>query len=281
MAEEQQQLPLDDAALFRQAATPEPPPAPEGQGVPPSPSPPTEKVSAVEGEGGEPTKPEDLVPSWRLREEAEAKRLATERAAKAEQDLQTLIEAIQGDANRQQPKAQEGAPDFFENPQEAVRTIVLEAVKPLAEVYRQQSMALARMYAVQEHSSKALTEAENAFLKAMNDRQLDVMDYEAVVQSPNRYDAVVKWHKKQSALEKYGADPESYFEKTFAEKLKDKAFLEKALEAIRGVASGPSGSSVVQLPPSLSQFTGAAPASERSLAGMGDGELFRYARDSK
>lgn len=279
MADELASLP-SDGELFKSAVAPEPaaaePPAPEVP-TPEAPTPTPEPTPEPAKAGAE-----DNVPSWRLREEAEARRVAEARAAKVEADLEELVTAIRGEASRQQPKPAEEPPDFFADPPKAVQTLVMQSLQPIVEHLRRSEMAMAKLYAQQEHTGKVVEEAEKAFMKAVSDRSLDTMEYEAVVQSPNRYDAVVKWHKNATLRSTVGNDPEAYFMNTLKTRASDPAFQQQLLELLKGAPSGNGAKpSVVQLPPSLSTVTSAARSSGENLAGIGDAELFRFARDSK
>lgn len=269
MADEKPLDQITDASLFEGARAPEPspePPADAQAGKPPEAQPP----SSPTGGDPEPKGKEEVIPSWRLREEAEARRIAEKRA----QELEILLTDLGNAARRE--KGQEKAPDFFEAPEQAVATIVMEAMRPYAEQTHRTMMALAKMTAAQAHSEKTVVEAEQAFLKAMGDRTLDVMDYERVVQSPNRWDACVQWHKRQRTLQEVGEDPAAYFERALESKLADPAFQTKLLEKLRAGASG--SPTVVKIPPSLSTVTSAARASGEDLGDMSDASLYAFAR---
>jgi hypothetical protein len=282
---------LKDVDLFKSAMEPDKAPSPEpspdpserGQGVePPSPSLSDGKVSPSDGGGGTPQDgaKDENIPSWRLREEAEARRVAEERASKAQRDLEVLVQAIQTEAQQQKETGQGPTPDdFFGDPRKSVETVVLEAIRPLIEQTRASQNALNRVLASQTHSVKAVEEAEAAFLEGVNKKTLDVTEYESVVQAPNRYDAVVRWHKRHKALAVVGDDPAAYFDKQLESKLADPAFQTQLLEKIRGaVGTAGTGSSVVKLPPSLSKSTSSARASNEDQGSMDDASLFAYAR---
>src|SRR5215475_5941602 len=217
---------------------------------------------------------EAAIPSWRLREEAEARRAAEERARTLEERLNQVITHVQ------QAEAAKKAPDFFEDPNKATQALIVETLKPFAEELmrreentRQALMYMGRMAASSAYGAETVDEAEQAFLKARDAKTLDTNDYEAVVQSPNRYDAVVKWHRRQSTLEAVGDDPRAWFEKELETRMADPEFQAKFLERVRTDASARPAQT--NLPPSLSRVPAAAPNREKLDAS--DQGLFRFA----
>lgn len=210
--------------------------------------------------------PEASIPSWRLREEAERARAAESRAAQMEARLNQITEHL---------KQSQKKPDFFENPDQATEAIIQRHLQPLIEESRRDRMYLGKMVAEQAHGADKVSEAEKAFLSARDAMTLDTADYEKVVQSPNRYDAVVQWHKRQAVLSSVGDDPTAWFEKQLEAKMADPAFQATMLEKARaGAATRPS---VTKLPPSLSKATASAPNSERTEGDMSDASLFAHA----
>ena len=252
------------ADVFKSAtAAPEPPPASE----PTTPEPVAEAPSAPEPPKPEtPIEPsEPVIPPWRLREESEARRLAEDRARALEARLNEVA------AHIQQTQKQ---PDFFENPDAATQQLVLRALQPYAEETRRNLMYMGKMVASVAHGADKVEEAEEAFLKARDTQSLDPADYERVVQSPNRYDAVVQWHNRQSTLSLVGNDPNAWFEKQLEAKMADPQFQAKLLEKVRGdAASRPSAN---RLPPSLSKTTAAA-SNAAPIRDLSDQSLFAFA----
>lgn len=244
------------------APEPEPEPAPTPEPAPPEVPPPSPAPS--------PGEPEATIPSWRLREEAEARRAAEQRAQTLEGRLNEIATHL-----RQQGKQ----PDFFENPDQAVNERIAMALRPLVEEQRQSNMYLGRMVAEAVHGGDKVSAAEQAFLDARARQTLDPADYERVVGSPNRYDAVVQWHKRQSVLSSVGDDPEAWFEKQFEARMTDPHFQAKVLEKVRGNAA--SRPAETRLPPSLSRATAAAPNREEVEGDLSDASLFAYAMNSK
>jgi len=248
---EQLQQEMFDQAQVTPPAEPEPAPAPA---PPPEPPPP----AAVEP-------PEPGVPTWRLREEAEGRRAAEDRARALEARLNEVAVHL---------RQQEKKPDFFENPDQATEAIIQRYLQPVVEHQNAVSMYNSKLIAEARHGGDKVAEAEAAFLESRAQQTLDVADYERVVQSPNRYDAVVQWHRKQSTLAAVGDDPNAWFEKKLAEKMADPTFQASMLEKVRGNAA--TRPSETRLPPSLSRTTAAASNSER-VGDMSNESLFRYA----
>ena len=248
---------LKQQEMFEQAAAPEPaaetPPVAEPPAPEPPPAPP-------------PVPPEEHIPSWRLREEAEGRRQAEMRAQALELRLQEIA------AHMQQNQK---APDFFENPDQATQMLILRTLQPYAEETRRNMMAMGKMVASAAHGQDKVDAAEQAFLKARSDESLDPADYERVVQAPNRYDAVVRWHKNQSVLSSVGDDPAAWFDKQLEAKMADPAFQAVLLEKVQASAAG--RPSMTKLPPSLSNKTAAASNRADGVGDLSDKSLFAYA----
>lgn len=258
MADEERtvdQLTSDE--LFQSAQMPEVPEAPpEAPPEVPPPPPPTPE-------------PEAVIPSWRLREEAEARRQAEDRARVLEARLQEVATHLQQNTKQ---------PDFFENPDQATQALILRTLQPYAEETRRNLMYMGKMVASATHGAEKVEEAEQAFLDARAREALDPADYERVVQSPNRYDAVVQWHKRHSVLASVGDDPNAWFEKQLESKMADPKFQAKWLEKVRGDAA--TRPPVTKLPPSLSRTTAAANNAEVD-GDLSDHSLFSYAMGKK
>lgn len=213
----------------------------------------------------------ESIPSWRLREEAEARRSAESRA----QALEARLNEIATHLRQGQKK-----PDFFDNPDAATQELVTKALQPYAEETRRTLMYLGKMAASQAHGQDKVDEAEKAFLDARTAETLDPADYERVVQSPNRYDAVVQWHKRQSVLASVGDDPSAWFEKQLEAKLADPKFQAALLDKVQKGVSSAGKPTTVRLPPSLSRSTAAASNGNEVVGDLSDQSLFAHATRS-
>ena len=250
---EQLQAEMFAAAQMNPEPEPEPQPAPA-----PEPAPPPAPA---------PTEPEATIPSWRLREESEARRIAENNA----RQLADRLAAIEASLRRE-----EKPPDFFENPDQAAQALLLRTLEPFAAETRKQLMYMGRMMANQVHGVDKVQEAEKAFIEAKNNESLDVAEYEKVVTSANRYDEVVKWHRNRQALATVGDDPSAWFDKELANRMADPAFVAKMLEGVRGGTAAQKPTDV-RLPPSLSRSTATSNNGVGALGDMSDKSLFEYA----
>jgi len=194
--------------------------------------------------------------------------LAEDRARQLEERLNQISAHLQ---------QQQKQPDFFENPDAATQAAVARALQPFvaeyqraAEESRRVQIHNGRMIAETVHGADNVAQAEQAFLEAKDAQTLDPVDYERVVQSPNRYDEVVKWHRRNAV----GDDPNAWFEQQLESRMSDPEFQAKWLERVRSEAA--KKPSAVKLPPSLSRVPSAQGNSD--LQGdMSDASLFRNA----
>jgi hypothetical protein len=270
MADEQIPVPTQEE-VFRQALEPEldptlattpEPEVPQPAGQPPSPPAAAPPIP--------PEAPEAAIPSWRLREEADARRAAEDRAR--------ALEARLGEVARHMQQTQQ-QPDFFANPDAATQTLITRTLQPYVEMNEARMMYMCRMIADTVHGGDSVAEAERAFLEAHDSKTLDPADYERVVQSPNRYDAAVRWYKRQAVLSSVGDDPNAWFEQQLEARMSDPQFQAQVLERARsGAATRPSET---RLPPSLSRSTAVAPSAPEPLGDMGDRSLFEFAMQPK
>jgi len=238
--------------LFDAAKSPEPPtestPASEPEA---SPEPEASSESApAESEKPAGKEPSESIPSWRLREEAEARRLAEDRA----RQLEARLNEVRVHREQQQPKP--AVPDFFIDPQAAMRASMDEYFEPIRKEYHRSMMQVARDTAEYRHGAEAVAQAEQVFMEARNKNMLDPADYERVVRAPNRFDAVVNWYRRLYALHTVGDDPAAWWEKQFEAKMADPKFQASVLEKIKGTAA--TRPAMTKLPPSLSKSTAAA-----------------------
>ena len=264
---------LSSAEIFAEATRAAEPP-PEA----PAPEPPA-PVAAEPPAPPPATPPEDpTVPSWRLREEAEARRVAEDRARAMETRLREIAEHLnQG----------KKPPSFYENPDEAANALVLRAMQPVVQEFQRRSaqqeqtlMLFAKGMATQVHGADVVNAAEKAFLDAREAETLDPADYERVVQSPNRYEACVQWHKRQQVHATVGNDPNAWFEAQLAAKMADPAFQAQLISKITGGQAKPPGT-VVSLPPSLSKVTAASGNRDEPAGDLSNESLWAQSRTGR
>lgn len=252
----------EDRALFEAAIAPEPTPAPAETPPAPVPAEPPAPPTPEPAEAG--------IPSWRLREEAERARVAEDRA----RQLQERLTSIETHLRQQAPP-----PDFFANPDQAMQAALNQSLRPLVEEFqrgreqdRRERMYLGKMVAESAHGADKVSAAEQAFLDARERETLAPEDYEAVVQAPNRYDAVVRWHKRQTVAAAVGDDPEAWYQKRLEADMAKPEFQAQMLERVRGAAAG--RPSTNRLPPSLSRATAAAGNGPDTVGDLSDSSLW-------
>lgn len=316
---------LDDRALFDAAVAPEP--APEEQTAEPSSpateptehSPPTprsdrqrdelgrfvsagEQAAADEPPAGEaapaPVGNEEFVPSWRLREEREAREAYAARLAERERQLTETLNYL-----RQQQAAAQPAPApidpvvdpaaFHRAQADSVAAIRNDFQTQLRTIQLENNLQLTRMQVGDELF-------DNAYRAFVEVGQNDQAFARAIVGAANPGATMVRWYTQASALNTVGPDPEAWFAQRKAELLQDPEFLQQAVEAARNYqppARAPAGrpstnmsqrpsSNVTVLPPSLMRMRGST-SSEATAASPGgddplsDNSLFAFATRTK
>lgn len=113
-----------------------------------------------------------------------------ERRLQAMQDrFEGFFQAFQAQQRPQAPQQEQPPVEIWDDPNAFVGTQVQQALSPVQEAL----MFNAKLVAESRHTPEKVSEAEQAFLAAVESRQLDPRDYHAVVNSPNRYHAAVEW----------------------------------------------------------------------------------------
>ena len=261
--------------LFEAAKSPEPPAESKTSPEPsttaePSTSEPSSSATPSESSKASDQRSEDHVPSWRLREEAESRRLAEDRARTLEQRYNEAM------AHWRQQQPQQKPPDFFADPQAYVATAIQQSLQqhltPLQNQYHRAIQQLSRHQAEAVHGAEAVALAEQVFMEARNRQMLDPADYERVVNSPNRFDACVNWYKRLYSLHTVGDDPEAWYTKRRDAELADPKFQAAYLERIRGDAAA--RPAMTKLPPTLSGSTSAASNGAGALGDMSHASLW-------
>lgn len=280
---------LNDAELFNDAMTEIPVETPEQEVAAveqPTPEQPrdeqgkfaTKDEPAPEAEAEKPTVDDNapLVPSWRVREINEEKRTLAEKVAKFEteqsqwqreqQELRTRLAALEKPA---QPKAEAQKPDPLLDPEG------YEAY--LEKRFEDRLLSERRESSLQQAHRTYKGEFEEAYAAAQ--KQVDPVLRTMMQNSRDPGETLVQWHREQKTKAEVGNDPNAWLEKKLEERLNDPAFLAKAMERARGVASPQTnGKPNVQLPPSLNN----ASRANASLVSADDNDdsdeaLFKYA----
>jgi hypothetical protein len=208
------------------------------------------------------------IPSWRLKEEAEARRAAEERARATEERSNALareMEELRRQVMSQTKKAEEAPPP---EPWDAGYTDYIEA-KALEKVQKQNEVFSMRM-AVKEYGQETVETAYAALGRAMQSGDPAAQaEFQRIQRSQDPYEDLVHWHKRQQVLSTVGNDPNAWLEKQLEERLKDPTYQAALLERIRGTAQ--QQRPVTQLPPSLNKTTRAntsADVEDESDAGL-------------
>jgi hypothetical protein len=227
-----------------------------------------------------PSKPDQdaHVPSWRLREEREAREAAERRAQDREAHWQRQIAELQAKLPKAEPLP---APDVFENPDAFLQHGVRQAVDPVKQEIGQLREFYSQRDAVREHGVETVKAAFQALDQAANAGDPEARAVVArVKQSMHPFGDMVAWHKKQTVISQVGDDPNAWFEKQLEDRLNDQAFAGKMLERIRGSANVPvpNGQAPrVRIPPSLNRVAAAARVTGDDDGDLTDNSLYRHA----
>jgi hypothetical protein len=215
------------------------------------------------------------VPSWRLREEREAREAAERRAS----DIHRQFLEVQARLPQQQPQQR---PDLYENPDAFVEHGVRQQVDPVRAQFGELKEYYSRQFAVQKHGQEKVDAAFNAVEQGLAKRDPEtIATYMRVMQSMDPYGEIVQWHQQRTVYSQIGNDPNAWLEKQLQERLKDPTFQAKMLQQIQASQQSPNGSqrqpnNLVQLPPSLNKVPSAAAAGD-DPSDASDAALFRYA----
>lgn len=212
----------------------------------------------------------DHIPAWRLREEAEARREADRRAAQ----LESMLSQYEARLRELQPQQPQEMPDFFANPEALPHYI--EHVLSQRDQYWQQNFrqAVANMSLQRAHDKHGEMFLE-AF-KHITELPLDNPVRQQVINSPDPGETLVKLYRDQKNLSMIGDEGiDAFMQKKLEAALEDPAFLAKAIEKARGVASA-QPTQQIRTPPSLNKATGARiPEEAQEITGE---SLYKYAR---
>lgn len=248
--------------------------APPAAEAPPAPTP---------GQEQQPTGERDAhIPAWRLREVAEERNKARERAEQAERRAAELEAHVRASQRQQTPQEPPKVPDIFEDPNAFLEHGVKQALSPVQSEVAQLREFYSRREAVREHGAETVDKAYDAIEQALRsgDPEANVAFLRAQ-RSLDPFGEIVTWHQKNSVLREIGTDPNAWFEKRMEAMLADPAQKAKLLERASGQAPPPAPNAArpgttVQLPPSLSRIPSAAPALGEA-GDMSDASLFSNA----
>jgi len=270
---------LDDQSLFNDAVSDEPAETPIADVAEVTDKPEAEPARDEAGKfakADEPEKPVEaekpavddnapMVPSWRLREINDEKRALADRLSALESERnQWLAERQRLTAKPEPEKA--AKPDPLLDPEGYERYIEQKLEDKFLNNQRENSL--------QQAHKTYKAEFEEAYSAAQ--KNVDAALKARMQQSRDPGETLIQWHREQKTMREVGNDPNAWLEKKLEERLKDPAFLAKAVEQARGIAQPSSnGRPRVDLPPSLNGASRSG-AALRSVEGddLSDHELF-------
>lgn len=227
-------------------------------------------VAKKEGEENEPPAERQAgIPSARLREESEAKRVAqAERddfKRKLEDMERQLVALRQPPIQRQQPQApQQPPPNIFENPDGYVD----QRLRPIQDGQTEIIDRFSRLMAVNSFGREAVDAALKELTAEVQSNPTARFEAQRIWQSEHPYGALVEWHKGRETLRQIGNDPQAYQQKMREQLLNDPDFVKQVIEKANGAArqapaaNGNGRSTPVALPPSMSSRNGASASSD-------------------
>jgi len=231
-----------------------------------TPQQPEKTVEATQPQQPEPSRDDHGIPSWRLKEEADAKREALERAQRYERELEDLRRAFAATQQQLAPKPE--IPSVWENPDGYFDHRIPQAIDPVKSEISQLREFYSKRDAVRTHGAETVQAAYKAMDQAARSGDPEALAAVArVKQSMDPYGDIVTWHKKQTIFSTIGDNPDAFFEKTLEDRIaKDPSFQAKLLERIRGQAQQ-RPSTVTPLPPSLNKMAAAVQPVEEDDGG--------------
>lgn len=257
---------LSDDQLFNEAVGDEPEILSEAPAEVEQPETPAEVVAA-ETPVEEPVVDDNapLVPSWRLREINEEKRTLADRLAALEAEKATW-QRPQAPPPPVQQAEKPARPDPLLDPDGYAAAIRQELREEALNERREESLIRARE-ANQGEFDEAYAAAQKAVDPALKARMQSSRD-------PGK--TLLEWHRENKVKAEVGNDPNAWLEKKLEERLKDPAFLAKAVELARGSAQPQvqNGRPRVDLPPSLNGASRSNAALKSADLDVSDHELF-------
>lgn len=191
------------------------------------------------------------IPSWRLKEEADAKREAIERATRAEQEAQAFRQQLWQMQQQLQALQQPKEPiDIFAQPEVYQQHVEQTMEQRLRAMEGNFSLRLAA-YKHGDTFHEAWTEMVNRTQSGDDSIRQQVM------QSPDPGETLVQLYQREKVVKEVGTDPTAYRSKVLEDALKDPEFLAKALEQARASA-GAQPTQQISMPKSLNKVAAAA-----------------------
>lgn len=131
------------------------------------------------------------------------------------EQFQRQLAAFQQPAKPAEPAKQ---PDYFENPDAAVDFRLKQAIEPLQQSQMSFVEKFSKALAIKDYGKEAVDAAHAELVARVNrDPEGTRFDYQRIMSSDLPYEALVKWHKAQTALSEIGDDTKAFREKLRAE----------------------------------------------------------------
>ena len=272
MSETTTTVPMDDKALFESAmsdaapaaempvaeAAPEveqqadagPPRDEQGRFAPKTiEQAPAEAVAEQPVKTEAPAQPADVIPPWRLREEAEARRSAESRAQQLESQLRQLSGRLQ-----QLEKPAE-AIDPYVDPEKFRDEGVRQAIDPVNKQLSETREHYSRMFAEIKHGEQTVRDAYAWLQQATNSGDPKAGPIlQRAMSSIDPFGEIIGAFKRDKAISTVGDDPNAWFEKELERRKADPEFAAKHLAP----AAQNGATNIVKLPPSLNRQPGTA-----------------------
>lgn len=252
--------PRDEAGRFAAKAS-EPEPTAE-------PAPETQPQPEAKETGG--------IPSWRLKEEAEARRAAEERYQNTVREMANLQAQIQQFQRQSQPPPKQ-PDDIFTDPTAFVNHYASAQVDPVKQEIGQLREFYSQRDAIRDHGPEKVKAAYDWIAQGMQSRDPARMTiYNRAMVSYDPYGEIIREHQKQTLFEQIGSDPIAYTKKQALELAKnDPEFQKELINSVRGSAQTRPGTT--QIPPSLTRVSSAPPPNGGDDDDSSDAGMFRYA----
>lgn len=210
-----------------------------------------------------------MVPSWRVREINEEKRVLAEK-------LTALDEAVKAERIQWQQRQQKPLPE----PEKVTKPDPLldpeGYEKYLENLFEERLLNDRRENSLANAHKTYKGEFDEAYAAAQ--KQIDPALKARMQQSRDPGETLMEWHREQKTRAEVGNDPNAYFDKRFEAYLADPANQAKVLERIRGgVQPQPRQAPAVDLPPSLTRATNASRDVSVDDNDLSDEGLWRHA----
>jgi len=140
-----------------------------------------------------------------------------ERYEELNRQHQAVLAALQYRQQPQKPaEPPPPPPDFFDNPDEAFQHRIKQAIAPIEQRLQAQHERNSAMMAVRDYGSETVEHAYKALAQRVQQGGPQDPTYARIMQAPHPYDELVRWHREQTALATYGADPAAYIKAEIA-----------------------------------------------------------------